>query len=62
MTKLSTRTAILDDPSCLHTLAVSALKIEDPTDINATAEGIEELKGATASSNNPSWKSYLSDK
>jgi len=53
----------LDDPSCLHTLAASALTIEDPTDISATAEGTQDSKRATASSSNSIWKShYSSDK
>ena len=58
LTKLSTSTAILDDPDCLNDLAASALRIDDPTDINATAEGVQQQQQSASA--NPSNQLNLS--
>eukprot|EP00111_Clytia_hemisphaerica_P019768 TCONS_00058323-protein len=52
LTKLSTSTAILDDSDCLNDLAASALRIDDPTDINATAEGVQQQQSTPSNPSN----------
>ena len=70
LTKLSTNTAVLEDPNCLSTLATASLRSADPTEIKSLDEEVSSSAPSTAAQasatqqqwNSPSsttrWHSY----